>query len=650
MKHLIIGTAGHVDHGKTALIKALTGIECDTHKAEKERGITINLGFAHLELSHDLSCSIVDVPGHKDFIKTMVAGVHGIDMVLLVIAADSGIMPQTREHLQILGMLGIRNGIIVLNKADLVDNEMLEMAKLEALELVEGTVFEQAPLIAVSAVTGTGIDHLRMQIEHIAADIPQRNPHGRFRMYIDRVFNVKGIGIVVTGSVLQGAVNQGSVLRLLPGNFPELKVKGIQRHGKTVQKAAAGDRAAINLSGVRYADFERGMLLADTELPARYMLDAQVELFPAPLSLGVWSNVLFQTGTFTSSARMHLITSDQLHGGEQAVVQLHLEKPAILIKSDRFIIRNSSNEITIGGGMILDEAPLHHRRRTEKLKTNLQQLQSAMTDGGKLSDLIAFEVRKANKPVLVSTLAEDIGKNAAEIFENLIKNNSGIQMYDFGEDALITSEEWFEKTKMAIPEELAASQKDSRVHAKGLNLREIAGKIKNLGQHRPLELLLNVLDQLVKDGLIEKSDELYSLKGVKPGNGDKTAAGLAWLEAFMNENGLKLSSISEIEKFALREKITKAQLLHLLKQLASNGSLLMNMEESIHINHVKVVRSKLLQKLAKAPNGINEKEFRLLFDGTKRQTQLLLHHFEKEGLVEKKTFYLHITAKGKAML
>ncbi|MCD4684065.1 MAG: selenocysteine-specific translation elongation factor, partial [Bacteroidales bacterium] len=304
MKHLIIGTAGHVDHGKTALIKALTDIDCDTHKEEKERGITINLGFSHLNLPSGESFGIVDVPGHKDFIKTMVAGAFGIDIVLLVVAADSGVMPQTAEHLKIIEMLGVQNGIVVLNKIDLVDEEMLELAELEVSEFLEGTNLENAPIIKVSSITGDGIETLISEISSLLPKIKEKNAIDQFRMYVDRIFNVKGIGFVVTGSVLEGEVETGKDLYLLPGKSKKIKVRNIERHGETVTKVVQGDRAALNLAGLKLEDYHRGMVLSDKLIEDTSMVDAVFALFDDNYKIGLWTNVIFYTGTFECAARM----------------------------------------------------------------------------------------------------------------------------------------------------------------------------------------------------------------------------------------------------------------------------------------------------------------------------------------------------------
>ncbi|MEA2096189.1 MAG: selenocysteine-specific translation elongation factor, partial [Candidatus Cloacimonadota bacterium] len=258
-KHLIMGTAGHVDHGKTTLIKALTGYDCDTHKQEKERGITINLGFSHIDLPNGNSVGIVDVPGHADFIKTMVAGACGIDFVLLVIAADEGIMPQTKEHLEIMKTLGITNGIIVLNKIDLVDEELIELATEEVMDFVKDSFLNDASIIQVSSQTKQGINELINEISTLIDPIPQRKIEGLFRMYIDRIFTQEGFGTIVNGSIISGTISKNEPVFLLP-NEKELRIRRLEHHGKEVSQVSAGDRASFNLVGFKQKDFKHGMV------------------------------------------------------------------------------------------------------------------------------------------------------------------------------------------------------------------------------------------------------------------------------------------------------------------------------------------------------------------------------------------------------
>lgn len=649
-KHLIMGTAGHVDHGKTALIRSLTGIDCDTHKEEKERGITINLGFAHLELTEEFSLGIVDVPGHKDFIKTMVAGAHGIDFVLLVIAADSGIMPQTREHFNIIRMLGVKHGIIALNKSDLVDDEMIELAKLEVMEFIEGSPLENAPIVAVSSLTGFGMELLKQEISKLAAKIQEKSHAAIFRMYIDRIFNVRGVGIVVTGSVLGGEIRVGQELYLLPGNREKLKIKSLERHGKKVELVSGGDRAAINISGLKYEDFERGMLLAGEPLTEVAMLDALVELFPGKTRIGVWSRQIFHTGTFASKARLHLLNTNELNGSETAIVQIHLEKPAILLNNDRFILRNTSNDLTIGGGQIIDNRPLHHKRRTEKLVTNLETLARAAADRENLSALIKLEIEKANKPVTLQQLAEAIGLKPADI-ENA-SHDPAIQscIFIYDNKKFFVSEMFVNKTVIGIAEAIKSWHLQNPLKDTGLETKELAGKVKLTGSF-DLFLLGVILDKMLTSKTIRRVGSTFVLKEHQVKFDNKTREQIAWIEETILRSGMQRASINEMEAIAQTQNIRKGQLVMYLNYLAANGKILFNGEDILHTSLVNIIRKKLLIELSESPRGINEKDFRLLIDGTKKAVQALITFFIQEGIIEKQqTFFLHITEKGKSLI
>lgn len=650
MKHLIIGTAGHVDHGKTALIRALTGIECDTHKEEKERGITINLGFAHLELSDSLSCGMVDVPGHKDFIKTMVAGVHGIDLALLVIAADSGIMPQTREHFNIVRMLGIKHIIVVINKCDLVDDEILDMAKLEALTFLEGTPFEHAPVIAVSAHTGVGIDELKNQIADLAAIIPERPGKAGFRMYIDRIFNLRGVGIVVTGSVLEGTTVVGAELFVLPGNQPKVKVRTIERHGKQVQQIAAGDRAALHISGIKFSGFERGMLLTDSPIRETQMIDVQLELFEGKHHLGIWSHQLFHTGTFSALARVHLINRDLLKGGEKAVAQIHLDRPALLLPKDRFILRNTSSDITFGGGMVLDAQPLHHRRRTEKLKAGIEALSKVMEQSENLKERLLFEVQKSNVPLTMVDISRILDAEVEQIEQAVAALESRLIRYDHNQDVFLVSSDYTNKLFETVLQHLNEWHTQNPLIEKGLGAPELAGKLKFNPKSMEAGLLNRLLGEMLAKGLLKFADNTYAVKAHNIKIDKKVLARLQWLEQTILQMGTERTAINELETLANREQIRKGELYSLLQQLDANGLIVKTKEDVVHMDFVNSSREKLLAKLSASPGGINEKEFRLLINGTKRFIQLMVNFLKAEGSVEKKTFYLHITPKGRSMI
>lgn len=650
MKHLILGTAGHVDHGKTALIKALTGIDCDTHKEEKERGITINLGFAHLDLSDDLSVGIVDVPGHRDFIKTMVAGAYGIDFVLLVIAADSGIMPQTREHFNILKMLGVRHGIVVINKSDLVDEDTLELAKLEAMELLEGSPLENAPVIAVSSVTGSGIDTLKNQLLKLAANIPEKSSLAAFRMYVDRIFNVRGIGIVVTGSVLDGAACVGDELYLMPGAHGKIKIKSIERHGKQVQKAVAGDRAALNLTGLKYDDFERGMILSSKPLPQTALIDAQVELFPEKMRIGTWSNHIFHTGTFTTKARVHLITKSELTGGEKAVAQIYLEKPSIILAKDRYILRNTSNDLTFGGGIVLDTSPLHHRRRTEKLKNEMENLARIITEQESLAEMIRFELQKSNVPLNLGQLSAKLAKPEDLLLQSTRETSGLANRYHYGSKQYFASEDHENKLSKSITGILQSWHQQNPLSEQGLEIHELAGKLNFSTKGFELYFLNQILQKMLLAGVLKMTGTSFAMQDHKASFDRKTEEMLNRLEEMISDSGMLRSSLKELEALAQQNQIRKTQLAALLQHLADKGKVYLIEQDVLHADIVNQARAKLLKKLKESPRGINEKEFRTLIDGTKKGIQLLISQFLQEGIISRQTFFLHITNKGKELV
>ncbi|HBX22036.1 MAG TPA: selenocysteine-specific translation elongation factor [Desulfotomaculum sp.] len=363
MKHIIIGTAGHVDHGKTVLVKALTGTDTDRLKEEKERGISIELGFAYLKLPGGLNAGIIDVPGHERFIKNMLAGVGGIDLVLLVIAADEGIMPQTREHLEIIQLLQVARGAVVLTKKDLVDQEWLDMVQEEVDEFLQGTVLGNAPVLAVSAVTGEGMDELVQVIDQLTVGAEKRKFAGPPRLPVDRVFTVTGFGTVATGTLLSGALHVGENLQLFPGERVS-RVRTLQVHGLKVETAQAGQRVAVNLTGVDTDSVNRGDVLAPPgSLRPTHRLDVKLQLLDsAPKELKHRARVRVYLGTAEILGRVILLDREELQPGSEAYIQLQLETPVAVAKSDHFVIRSYSPMRTVGGGLVVDPAPARHRR------------------------------------------------------------------------------------------------------------------------------------------------------------------------------------------------------------------------------------------------------------------------------------------------
>ena len=363
MKHVIIGTAGHVDHGKTTLIKALTGIDTDRLQEEKKRGITIELGFAHLDFEDGLQAGIVDVPGHEKFIKNMLAGAGGIDLAMLLVAADEGFMPQTIEHLGILQLLGIKEGIVVITKTDMVDEDWLEMIKEDVASHVKGTFLEGKPVFCVSAYTGQGIDQLRSSLHDLVLQTGEKNMRTPYRLPIDRVFSVEGFGTVVTGTLIEGAVSIGDSAVILPDGL-ECRVRNIQVHSKDTQTAYAGQRVAINLAGIKKSDISRGnCVAAPGSTPISLMLDVHLQNLPNSERIIINnSQVHLYHGSSESLAKVVLLDRECLEPGQNCYAQLRLTEEIATRKGDRFVVRFLSPLETIGGGVVIDPKPYKHKR------------------------------------------------------------------------------------------------------------------------------------------------------------------------------------------------------------------------------------------------------------------------------------------------
>ncbi|MEW5733921.1 MAG: selenocysteine-specific translation elongation factor [Thermodesulfobacteriota bacterium] len=378
MKQIVLGTAGHIDHGKTSLIRALTGVDTDRLKEEKLRGITIELGFASFVLPGGQRIGIVDVPGHEKFVRNMVAGATGIDVVALVIAADEGVMPQTREHLDICSILRVRQGLVVLTKTDMVDPEWLELVTEDVREFVAGTFLAEAPIVPVSSVTGEGLDRLTRTLEEICREVSEPAALSLFRLPVDRVFTMRGFGTVVTGTLTSGKVAVGDSVEIYPTGVKS-KVRGLQVHNQSVNEALAGQRTAINFQGLEKEAIERGQVVAyPGSLKPGYMVDVELSLLtttPRPLKNN--ARVRFHTGTSEVMAKVVLLDRDELLPGEGAVVQMRLETPVALVRNDRFVIRAYSPVATIGGGGVVSPIARKHKRMRKDVSENLARLASA---------------------------------------------------------------------------------------------------------------------------------------------------------------------------------------------------------------------------------------------------------------------------------
>ncbi len=475
MKHIIIGTAGHIDHGKTTLIKALTGRETDTLREEKERGISINLGFTFFDLPSGKRAGIVDVPGHERFIKNMLAGVSGIDIVLLVIAADEGIMPQTREHLEILQLLAVKKGIVVLTKMDMVEEEWLEMITEEVREGLMGTFLEAAPIVPVSSKSGENLKELIRIIDEATEEVEEKDEGGHFRLPVDRVFSITGFGTVVTGTIISGSVREGDTVEIYPSGI-KAKVRGLQVHEKPAEIGEAGQRCAINLSGVKVEDIERGDVLAENDsLQASLMVDANMYyLKSAGRPLENRQRVRLYHGTSEILCRVVLLDKEELEPGENAYVQLRLEAPLTAQRKDRFVIRSYSPMHTIGGGVILEPKASKGKRFNEQYIKEIK-----LKETGETENILETSIKRLSSEFPgEDSIIKSLGKKE-EGFEDMLKQlveQGRVIKFMSQEKPVYTHKSFFQKKGEEIERLLSDFHKENPLKA-GMSKEEVRSRI-----------------------------------------------------------------------------------------------------------------------------------------------------------------------------
>ncbi|MGE5673370.1 MAG: selenocysteine-specific translation elongation factor [Mycobacterium leprae] len=429
MKHLIIGTAGHVDHGKSALIRALTGVETDRFPEEKERGISIDIGFAQFKLPTGRNAAVIDVPGHERFIKNMLAGITGIDLVLLVVAADEGVMPQTQEHLDILRLLEIKKGIIVLTKKDLVDDDLLELVQEDVRTAVKGTFLEKAPMLAISSVTGEGLPALVQTLDSMLAETEAKDVTAFVRLPVDRSFVRPGFGTVVTGTLVGGTIREGDKLELLPLGL-EVRVRGLQVHGEKTERAEAGQRVAVNLAGIERSDVKRGhVLCAPGFLRATDSIATRLHLlhsWPKAMKHGV--RVHLHTGSSEVLARVLLLDRDELQPGESAYVQIKTEEPLVVGRGDHYIIRSYSPVHTMGGGVVVEPHAQYKKSQGQQAIAELK-----VKETGGLAGVLAETLAKAGiLPITTAELAKRSGIPPETIAAEMPHLASDVRQLDAG--------------------------------------------------------------------------------------------------------------------------------------------------------------------------------------------------------------------------
>jgi selenocysteine-specific elongation factor len=643
MKRLILGTAGHVDHGKTALIKALTGFDCDTHKEETARGITINLGFTHLELPSGASVGIVDVPGHSDFVHTMVSGAMGIDLCVLVVAADNGVMPQTREHLQIMDVLGIRAGLVALTKIDLVEPELAELAEGELRTLLEGTFLAGCPIVRVSALTGEGLPTLVETLDRVAQAIPER-PAGRvFRLFPDRVFSVAGFGTVVTGSVLGGELHREDTAWLLPPGR-KLRVRRLERHGLEVDTVRAGDRASLNLVGLERDEFRRGMVVSDRPLAATSRIDARLRLFSDARPLGRWTRAVLHLGTYEHQARVHLLDQESLAPGATGLAQLQLGEPCVVQAGDRFVLRSTSSDLSLGGGEVLDPKPLHHRRRTSAVAAALAELSS-----GQFPLLLAAEIRKQRHAIDRARLAELLNV-AEEDIEKVVAGSLPRDIVVLGEASrpIFLSSAVRDRLTSGILAALERHHRENPLSERGRTTEELMGPLgidRGGDGESALRLLL---EQLERERRVKAVAHTWTLFSHRVELSPDRRRHSSFVEEFLAQQGMTTPSIADLTAAAARLGMKERDVDQALRYLVEQKRVHQVEGEYLAAKVVDACRAALLKELAGRTKGLTVAEFRDLVSGNRRICLLLLALFDREGLTRREGDTRALTDKGRA--
>lgn len=506
MKQIILGTAGHIDHGKTSLIKALTGIDTDRLKEEKTRGITIELGFSHLELPGGMLLGIVDVPGHEKFVKNMVAGATGIDLVALVIAADEGVMPQTKEHLEICQLLDIRHGLVVLTKIDMVDEEWLDLVKEDVREYLSNTFLADAPVVEVSSVTGRGLDEMVDILDTLVSGIPEKDTGHLYRLPIDRVFTMKGFGTVITGTSISGEIGNGEDVTIYPQEISS-RIRGLQVHNKEVEKARAGLRTAVNLQGLEKEAIRRGDVLASKgSLRKTMMMDVSLDLLPAAArKLKNRAKARFHTGTSEIISTVVLLDKDELAQGESCFAQIRLNEPTAVLRNDRFVLRSYSPVRTIGGGVILNPLPRKKKRFSERVLSEMEILNS-----GDTNDIMKLFVAEGRFQGIskgeLSFLVNMSRKKLEEALKPLLAKKSLILYNKEGE--LLIHRDLYDTAVNQILETLAEYHKKYPLKA-GLQKEELRSRTAGAKNQR---LFVSLVNRLIKDGTLVQEKESLRLK------------------------------------------------------------------------------------------------------------------------------------------
>lgn len=617
MANIVIGTAGHIDHGKTTLIKALTGIETDTTSEEKKRGMSINLGFAYLDLPNNKRVGIVDVPGHEKFIKNMVAGLPGINLVLLVIDASEGIMPQTKEHIDILTLLGIREFLLVLTKVDTVDPELKELVVEDIRDQLADTPLADAELIETDAVTGTGIKELLATIQTHSEEVQERSGSGSARLNVDRVFSVKGFGTVVTGTLLDGSVNAGDDLYLYPSQ-KKTRIRNIQVHETDVKSAQAGQRTALNLANIATDEIQRGDVLSVSEkLEDTWMLDVKVTCLPeVETGIGLWDRVRLLVGTREVMARTVPLGVDWIGPGEDGFLQLRLEEQVAVKERDRFILRSYSPMHTIAGGEVLDAAPHKHRR----FKVEILESLKAKEDGS-LDELIAdFMVNKKQPFTKEKELQEYLGAEKEEIQPILAEMAAADRVMETKVGYLAQAS--YQKLAEQATEILSSYHKQYRLRF-GMPIEEFRSRMRGVLAEKEISTLI----ALLKVDLVKEANDRLALQTFDVVFNSYQQAAKEKIEQTLAKNGF--TPVKKEDLFGLDKNAEE------VLEALNGDTVVFLTHEYVLLGTVFDQAVKVIQDTITAHGQMTLGDFRDLTDSSRKSSMLILEYMDKQGITKR---------------
>lgn len=622
MKHVIIGTAGHIDHGKTTLIKALTGRDTDRLKEEKKRGITIDLGFTYFDLPSGRRAGIIDVPGHEKFIKNMLAGVMGMDIVVLVIAADEGVMPQTREHLDILSFLDIPQGLVVLTKCDLVEPEWLEMVREDVREGLEGTFLEEAEVLTVDSVSGKGMDALARTLDEMSEKVRERDSDKPARLPVDRVFSLTGYGTIVTGTLVEGRIRKGDTLQVYPGE-KKVKIRNMQVHGEDVEEVLAGQRTALNLAGVKKDELSRGEVIASVDsMASARMIDVELRLTKDEKRLlENWTRLRLYHGSAEILCRLVLLDREVLSPGESCFAQLRLEKPHAFKYGDLFVVRYYSPLETIGGGMVIDPAPEKHKRFKSDVLETLD-----LKSRGDREEIVGELVLKASAAALdLKEIQKASGLHEEEVSSSIERLLREEVLYGF-------KESYMHRDRYAALEEKAIrivnGYHEAHPYKRGISKEELKNKLLGAQAGRLFDALL---ERMVREGVFVLEAHAVRLKtfAIALTTEDERLAGS--IEAAYEKAGFTPENLSDV-----RESLNIGRKeMPVLDYLIQEGRLVKVSEELLYARGTYERVLAWIGEVLKEQGHISLSEFKEAFNLSRKFAIAFLEHTDNLKLTKR---------------